>query len=128
MLRSVMHPMPPAEHVQPLVGDEIAQVRLDPYQVQFAFDSGRLLVAEHLIEHIEPDGMTHGYDCQASEKPPVLLHRLLYRPIVAVEREELALTLRIEDGAALRIRSTLGPYESGQIYMTPGDTTDLVVF
>jgi hypothetical protein len=123
-----MHPMPPAEHFQPLIGDEIAQVCLDPYQVQFAFSSGRLLVAEHVIEHIEPDGTTHGYDCQSSDKPPVLLHRLLSGPIVAVEREELALTLRFEDGSALRIYSMLGPYESGHSYMTPNDMTHRTVF
>ena len=47
--------------------------------------------------------------------PPLVLHRLLYKPIVAVERDDLRLTFKIDDGSALAVLSELGPYESGHI-------------
>lgn len=110
-----MHPFPPAEELKCFVGDAIAQVSLDPYAIQFSFESMRRLVAEQRIEHVEPDGTLWRYDCQAAEGPPLILHRLLYRRIVAVERDDLRLTFRIDDGSALSVWSELGPYESGHI-------------
>jgi hypothetical protein len=111
----IMHPFPPAATLQCFVGDAIAQVWLDPYGVQFKFESRRWLAAELRIEQFEPDGTVWGYNCEAADGPPLILHRLLYRRIVAVEREDLRLTFRIEDGSALAILSDLGSYESGQI-------------
>ena len=111
-----MHPLPPASELQRFVGDAIGQVWLDPFQTRFIFRGGSSLVAALRVEHVEPDGRRRPYDCVASEGAPLLLHRLLERPIVAVEREELCLTLKFEGGAALRVFSDLGPYESGQIW------------
>ena len=85
----------------------------------------RRLVAELRIEQIEPDGTVWPYECEAAEGPPLILHRLLYRRIVAVEREDLRLTLRIEDGSSLAIFADVGPYESGHI---EGPETGFVVF
>ena len=110
-----MHPFPPAENLQCFVGDAIAQVSLDPHAVQLSFDSGRRLVAEQRIEQVEADGTVWAYDCQAAVGAPVVLQRLLYRAIVAVEREELRLTFRMDDGSELSVVSELGPYESGHI-------------
>ena len=110
-----MHPFPPTEQLQCFVGDAIAQVWLDPYSVQFRFESKRHLVAEQRVEHVEADGTVWAYDCQAAEGSPLVLQRLLYRRIVAVEREALRLTFRLDDGSALSVVSELGPYESGQI-------------
>ena len=110
-----MQPFPPAQTLQCFVGDAIAQVRLDPYAVQFHFESNRRLVAEHRIEHAEPDGKVWGYDCVAAEGSPLVLQRLLYRPIIAVEREDLRLTFRMESGSALLIHAEIGQYESGHI-------------
>jgi len=110
-----MQPFPPSEDLQCFVGDAIAQVSLDPHAVQFSFESMRHLVAEQRIEHVEPNGTVWSYDCQAAEGPPIILHHLLYRPIIAVEREELRLTFRIDDGSALTVLSELGPHESGHI-------------
>jgi hypothetical protein len=75
----------------------------------------RRLVAEQRIEHVERDGTVWAYDCEAAEGAPIVLQRLLYRPIVGVEREDLRLTFRIDDGSALTVVSELGPHESGQI-------------
>lgn len=110
-----MHPLPPADQLQCFVGDAIAQVSLDPYGVQFSFESMRRLAAYQRIEHSEADGTIWRYECEAAEGPPLVLHRLLYRKIVEVERGELSLTFRIEDASALSIFSELGPYESGMI-------------
>jgi hypothetical protein len=110
-----MQPFPPAQALQCFVGDAIAQVCLDPFSVQFHFESSRRLVAEFRIEHAEPDGPVWSYDCVASEASPLVLQRLLYRPIIAVEREDLRLTFRIEDGSALMIHAEIGPHESGHI-------------
>lgn len=120
-----MHPLPPAADLQCFVGDAIAQVSLDPYAVQFSFESKRRLAAYERIEHREPDGTVWQYECEAAEGPPLVLHRLLYRKIIGVEREELSLTFQIDDGSALSIFSKLGPYESGLI---EGPGTEITVF
>jgi len=110
-----MYAFPPAANVQCFVGDEIGQVLLDPHSVQFSFASGRRLMAELGLEQIEPNGTVWAYDCEAAEGPPVILHRLVYRPIVAVERNDFRLTFRIEGGSALVVLSELGPYEAGHM-------------
>lgn len=110
-----MHPFPSADALQFFIGDSIAQVWLDPYSLQFSFESSRHLFVENRIEHAEPDGTLWTYDCQEMERGPLVLQRLLYRPIVAVEREDLRLTLRIDDGSSLTVLSDLGPYEAGYI-------------
>jgi hypothetical protein len=120
-----MHPLPPADELQSFVGDAIAQVSLDPFGVHFSFESMRWLAAYHRVEHVEADGIVWGYDCEAAEGPPLVLHRLLYRRIEAVEREELAVTFRMEGGSALKVFSELGPYESG---LLGGPEKELAVF
>ena len=110
-----MHPFPPADELECFVGDAIAQVWLDPHSVQFRFASMRHLFASQRVEQVEPNGTLWVYDCEAAEGPPLVLHRLLYRRIVAVEREDLRLTFRIDDGSSLSVLSELGAYESGHI-------------
>lgn len=73
------------------------------------------MFVEHRIEHSEPDGTVWAYDCQAEERAPVVLQRLLYLPIVAVEREDLRLTFQMDDGSSLAVMSDLDGYESGHI-------------
>jgi len=111
-----MGSFPDVEQLQCFVGDAIAQVSLDPHSVQFAFESMRRLVAEFGIEHVEPDGTLWRYDCRAADGPPLILHRALYRPIVAIERTDLRLTFIFDDGSTLSVLSEIGPYESGQIF------------
>lgn len=111
-----MYPFPPNSELQCLLGEVLAQVLLDPFQVQLKFGSGRSLVAALRIEHVEPNETVWPYDCSASEGPPLLLHRLLQRTVAAVAREDLCLTLTFDDGSALRVVSDLGPYKAGQIW------------
>lgn len=120
-----MHPFPPAADLPKFEGDSIAQVRLDPYGVQLAFESGIVIAVEHRIEQIERDGSKFGYECVAKDGPPLVLHRLLYRPIQSVLRADYSLTFKIEGGSALTIFSEEGPYESGNI---SGRDFGLVVF
>ena len=116
-----MYPFPPASELQSLLGEVLAQVSLDPFQVQFRFESGRCLVAAFRIEHVEPNGTVRAYGCEAWAGPPLLLHRLLQHRVAAVAREDLCLTLTFDDGSALRVFSDLGAYECGQLWAPGGD-------
>lgn len=121
-----MHNFPKDEdNFLKFVGDSIAQVWLDPYGVGLLFESKASLYAEHRLEQTEPDGALWAYDCQNLAETPVILHRLLYRRIVAIKREDLRLTFAIENGASLAVLSELGPYESGSVGTAAGD---LIVF
>jgi hypothetical protein len=120
-----MYPFPPIEELQCFVGDAIAQIWLDPWAVQFTFESRRRLVAGQRIEQIEPDGTLWTYDCKAADGAPIVLQRLLYRPIVGVEREDLRLSFQIDNGSTLTVVSELGPYESGHIETAE---RDIIVF
>lgn len=110
-----MKPFPAAADLAKFEGDSIAQIRLDPHGVQFAFESGRLIVSEYEIEQIEPDGTRFPYECTAHDGPPLVLHRLLYRRIEAIKRADLNLTFEIEGGWRLIVFADIGPYESGHI-------------
>jgi len=110
---AVMHPFPPAPALKFFVGETLAQISLDPFQVRFAFESGRALVSEERIEHVLPDGQVWRYECEAAQGAPLLLHRLLQQSVNAVEREDLCLSLTVGDHSVLRVFSELGPYESG---------------
>ena len=115
-----MYPFPPAQELQRFAGDVIAQIAMSPYTVQLVFESECQIMAAQRIEHVEPDGRLWSYDCQAKEGAPVIFHRLLNRPIIAVEREDLRLNLRFNNGSALAVLSELGPYESGNITTPEG--------
>ena len=114
-----MHPMPSAEVLQSLVGEELGQVSLDPFGVQFRFDRWGLSVQCN-ITHVEPDGARHIYDCTKLGGPPLVLHRLLQKLVTSVEREELAFKLNFTDGATLIVHTEIGPFECGQLYRLDG--------
>ena len=118
-----MYPFPPASTVDKFYGDAVAQVWLDPHGVRFIFESERQIYAATSVLHIEANGTEWLFECVAHDGAPVVFHRLLYKRIVLVEREELRLTLRLDDGSALVIGSELSPYESGHIVMHRGDCT-----
>jgi hypothetical protein len=118
--------MPPAEQIASFVGDAIDQVRLDPYAVQLSFESMRQIDVSERLEHVEPDGTIWKYSCDAANGEPLVLHRLLYKRIIAVEREDLHITLKIEDGSSLSIFTVIGPYESGMIW--EAERVDWIVF
>lgn len=107
--------MPTEAELPSFEGDAICQVWLDPWGVRFLFENGAQVYAEFGIEHRDPDGTVWEYRCQAEGRPPLALHRLLYKRIIAVDREEMRLTFRTEDGASLSVLSDVSPYEAGHI-------------
>jgi hypothetical protein len=109
-----MQPFPPMSDLIRFEGDLIAQVRLDPFAVQFAFDSGVTIVAEHCIEQKEPDGTAFLYECVAQSGPPMLLHQLLFRRIVSIKRSELSLTFAFEGGSSLTVFAELDPMRAAK--------------
>jgi len=116
-----MHPFPDMALLSPFEGDEIAQIQLNPYGIGFLFESGKHLAVEWRLVHVEPDGTTTSIDFRMRVHPKIALQKLLYKKIVGVEREDLTLTLRFEDGAALFVLSELGPYECGILNLPDGD-------
>lgn len=108
-----------------LVGDSIAQVWLDPFGVRFLFESQNQMYAETRVVQTEADGTIWPFACVGHNGAPVLFHRLLYRPIVALERQDMQLTFRFDNGAALTVHSEAGPRESGHFIL---GQTDFIVF
>ena len=122
-----MHPFPPAADPQFLVGEEIGQIALDPWSLQFRFVNGGQITVQGRIVHVDARGEKHPHDCQARTGAPLYLHQLLQHRITAVEAEPFCLSMTFEDGALLRIFSDKGPYECGSI--SPADThRGLIVF
>lgn len=111
-----MHPFPSAAELQFLVGEEIGQICLDPYGLQFRFVSlGQISVAWR-IEHVARDGQSHAHDCEAQTPEALYLHQLLQHHITKVETEPYRLSLTFDDGAILRVFSEKGRYECGHIW------------
>ncbi len=120
-----MHPFPAATAPRRCVGDTPTQAVLNPFRVEFRFER-MSLVAACRIEHVESNGTAWTCDCAASEGPPLLLHRLVQRPLDAVGREAgWRRTLRFGDGSSLRIRSEAGT-ECGQVTFKGGGATNLI--
>jgi hypothetical protein len=115
-----MHAFSPAQDLQFLVGEEIGQVCLDPWSLQFKFARGGQITVEGRIDHIDESGVVHSHDCAKRSREALYLHQLLQRSIATVGVEPLCLSLTLDTGAILRIYSELGPYECGQIYGVEG--------
>jgi hypothetical protein len=110
-----MHAFPPARALSFLVGQEIGQIALDPFSLQFRFEAGGQITVEGKIEHIDEGGSIHPHDCQGRKGNALYLHQLLQQPISAIDVEPFCLTLAFASGAKLRIFSELNAYECGQI-------------
>lgn len=111
-----MHPFPPASELNFLVGEEIGQIALDPWSLQFRFVSGAHITVEGRIEHVDETGRAYHHDCQIRAGEALYLHQLLQQSISAIDVEPLCLSLKFKNGSILRIFSELGQYECGQIY------------
>jgi hypothetical protein len=79
------------------------------------------------LSHVEANGRTWDYDCNAYGGGPINLQTLLYKRIVAVDRTDEQFTFTFDDGAALAIRTELGPYESGHL-VAPNPADCFIVF
>jgi hypothetical protein len=113
--------------LQFLVGEELGQVCLDPFSLQFHFDSRRHITVEGRIEHVDEVGVVHTHDCQVRNGAPIYLHQLLQHKVASIDVQPLCLSLIFDSGAILRIFTDEGQYECGQIYQA--DMKDgLIVF
>lgn len=122
-----MHPFPPTADLQFLIGEELGQVALDPYSLQFHFDSGCHITVEGRIEHVDENGQVHPHNCQERSGAGIYLHNLLQHRIESLDAQPYCLSLVFENGAILRIFSDNGQYECGQIRRT-GAGEGLIVF
>lgn len=124
----IMHPFPPAAELQFIVGREFGQIVLDPNGVQFRWVEGGQITAQHIVDHLDEHGVTHIYDCSAFTGPPLMLHRLLMKKIMMLNRQDFCLTLMFEGGQRLKLFSEDGPYECGIVMLGDDFDQDFWVF
>jgi hypothetical protein len=108
-----MQPFPPAKNLEPLVGDSIVQIRLDPNSVQILFESGLTLLVQKRLTH-ECEGQDrYEYQCEAWRDGPALLHRLVQKSVVEIDRQDWSLSITLNDGSILTVHSDNSNFESG---------------
>ena len=116
-----MHPLPSKDQLDYLVGSELAQIIIDPYEVRFLLrgpnvDAGITVSAPFLYsegpveQRFEPDK-----GCRTQS--PVHFHALLGQKlsVLDVTPEGDQLSLEFNGGQRLTISSEIGGYESGSI-------------
>lgn len=118
-----MEQFPPRAELDWLIDDTIVKLCIDASSVQFGFASGVQLYSEEGLEQHEADGSSAVYGGEADNGPPLLLHRLLQKRIVAVDREDWCLQLMFEGGSKLSVLSENSYFESGQIEAVDGTLT-----
>lgn len=124
----MVNAFPNASELQFLVGKQICQVVLNPNAVQFRWVKGGQITAECDIEHVDESGHTHNYDCAAFTGPPLLLHRLVMKTVVALAVEPARLTLGFSGGQQLRFVARLGAGENGSIMFGDDQADGYIVF
>ena len=115
-----MQPFPSAESPKMLPGDRIAQIKLDPNSVQVLFESGLVLVVEESVEHVCVDQPSYVYRCEAWRDGPSLLHRLIQKSIVGIDRQDWSLALDLDDRSKLTVYSDDINFESGHFEYPDG--------
>lgn len=112
-----MHPFPPIEQLNFLIGMELSNITLQPYSVVFLFVEGALVVCEHGVEYESILGYKFNHDPQKRLGPdPIHFHSLIGKHITKLEAlTEYSLEITFEGGEHLILLSKTGSYESGQI-------------
>jgi hypothetical protein len=113
---------PPIQELQYLVGTELTQVIVDPFQVRFLLVnnlSATTLTSGYAFEFADCNGRSESYrPCEkCSDFSPIQFHQLLNDKVSAVDlsADGLRLTLAFELGTRLTILSVLDGYEAGTI-------------
>jgi hypothetical protein len=116
-----LHALPPQEELEYLIGSEMGQITIDPYQVGFLLSG----VEDVLITVSEPfiyrDGNLEDMfapDAGSNTQAPVRFHALLKQKLLdlVVSPDGDNMILQFEKGRTLMIQSNVGgPYESGSI-------------
>jgi hypothetical protein len=118
-----MHPFPPLDELQWLLGDELDTITFGAYMVSFAFVSGGRLAVEFRLEQHAPGVDVRTYDFQRREGDTALTE-LFLKTVSHIDRtSETLLRITFDGECTLVVQSELGPYECGQIYHPNGDFT-----
>jgi hypothetical protein len=120
----LMFPFPPVTDLQFLVGKQLDDICLKPFQFHFAFGTTKIDVGSAL-EHIDKQGIARRHNTDADKLAPLYIHHLLGQIIRLVLVEDFRLTLAFDQGDLLRIYSNNELYECGEIY---DETGSLIVF
>jgi len=125
-----MRPFPAYDDLKFLVGDRLAQIRMNPSTLDFMFDSMSSITAEFQVEFASPADTLHRHDVQDKLGPDaVTFHQLTNQQVIAIDVGEFRLTLFFEGGGVLHILSEASPYESGHIWRAiEGRSPDILVF
>ena len=117
-----MHRLPPINELRYLVGTELTQITVDPYQVSFYLtdqQAGTTLTSGYAFEFEQSNGQAEVY--KPAEKSSAFgsshFHKLLEDKVVGVDLsvDSLRLCLSFARGSRLTIPSELDGYESGTI-------------
>jgi hypothetical protein len=130
-----MHPIPPSEELSFLIGSEVAQIIVDPYEVRF------LLVSKRSQTELRSGDAFAYRDREAEDifqsssgcrmQAPIRFHALLQQRVSALTATAVGDELRLtfENGQILTIFSEVGgKYESGMISGTVDGAGRLWVF
>jgi hypothetical protein len=117
-----LHPLPTQEYLEYLVGSEMGQIIIDPFQVRFVLSgvevAAQIAVSEPFIYYDGKIEDVFAPDDGSDTQAPIRFHALLRQKLLelSVSSDGAQLVLRFEKGQTLTIRSDLGgPYESGTI-------------
>jgi hypothetical protein len=130
-----MHPFPPSDELSFLIGSELAQIIVDPYEVRF------LLVSKRTQTELRSGNAFAYRDGEAEDifqsssgcrtQAPIRFHALLHQTVSALTVTAMGdeLTLTFESGHLLTTFSEVGgKYESGMISGTVDGADRLWVF
>jgi hypothetical protein len=115
-----MLPFPPREDLEILIGDSVAQIKIDPNSVQILFESGLELFVEERLEHRCSNETPYVYQCEAWCDGPSLLHRLIQKTVARIDRQDWTLELTLDDGSSLTLHSENSNFESGHFKHADG--------
>ena len=115
----------PREELVFLIGETLGQICIDPWSLQFRFESGMNILAEVGVTFVAADGSA-GH-CDIGQSMPALprIHDFLVKPVVDIAASALRLDMTLECGAMLQFHTDIGPYESVVIGRVGGIGPDL---
>jgi hypothetical protein len=95
-----------------LIGETLSQICIDPWSLQFRFESGTNILAEFQATFVAADGAEAR--CDIGQGMPALarIHDFLGKAVTDIGVSELQLDLMLEGGAILRLHTETGAYES----------------
>ena len=106
-----MSPFPPSSQVQFLLEGNawIIQITFHATTMAFQFANGCKIEVGGTLTYVSSDGIKVVHDKEWFRESPVLFHILLDKRLVAVDAEDLEMTLTFENGSQLIVHSEIGP-------------------